>query len=259
MNRRHLGLTAPQFIVALVVVVVVAGVVLYFTSDVFRTKMDAQYDQLAHWTPENIAKDPENYLNFCETQTNKALQGLKANEISIAQSRGKLETMKEEANKKIEGGTPLFEELKGLYQKADAAKSWPLTWQGKSMDQNMAKLQIKTFFKDLESQKNLLNKVEAGLKNLDAQILRIQDTKSKAQGQLAEIKTSREMLKVQKITDDLTNRLVSMKGVLQATISTASDTSSGVMTLDQLVEKSTPTVSDTEFDKIMGGSTTSKP
>ena len=258
MNRRHLGLTAPQFIVAIVVVVVVAGVVLYFTSDVFRTKMDARIDQLAHWTPENIAKDPENYLNFCETQTNKALQSLKANEISIAQSRAKLETMKAESGNKVQIGTKTLNELKDLYTKSETAKSWPAQWQGANREREWVQRQVVALDKQVKSQQTLLGKVDTGLKSLDAQVLRIQDTRSKAQEQLAEIKTSREMLKVQKITNDLTDRLVSMKGVLQATISSATETT-GIISLDQLTAEAAPAVSEEEFDKIMGGSTATKP
>jgi len=78
-------------IVLIILAAVIAG--LYFTSDVYRTRINAAANQYAHWTPENIAKDPENYLNFCEEEANKALLGLKASEISIAQNRGKLDAM----------------------------------------------------------------------------------------------------------------------------------------------------------------------
>lgn len=258
MNRHRTGLTTPQLVVTLVVVAVIAGVGLYFWSDVFRTKVDAHIDQLAHWTPENIAKDPENYLNFCETQTNKALQGLKANEISIAKSRAGLQTMKDDSASKVQVGTTALQELKDLYAKAEAANSWPAQWKGEGRDRDWVRKQIVALDRQVKSQQALSAKVDEGLKKLDVQVNRIQDSRTKAQEQLAEIKTSREMLKVQKITDDLTSRLVDMKGVLQATISSATETSS-VISLDQLAAESAATVSDAEFDKIMGGAPASKP
>jgi len=89
-------------------------------------------------------------------------------------------------------------------------------------------------------------------------VIKVQDAKAKAQEQLAEIKTSREMLKVQKLTDDLTNKLVSMKSVLQATVASATETT-GVISLDQLTRDSASTIDDKEFDKIMGQGATSKP
>ena len=80
---------------------------------------------------------------------------------------------------------------------------------------------------------------------------RILEGRTQAQGQITEIQTSREMLKVEKLTADLTSKLASIKGVLQATIATASETA-GTVTLDQLAEQTVGVVDDAEFNAIMG-------
>ena len=239
-------------IIGIIVVAAIAVIaVLYFTSDVAKTRINAAADQYAHWTPENIAKDPENYLRFCETEANKVLQSLKASEIAVAQNRASLETTLTESTGKIATGEKALTELKALFTQASTANQWPATWQGRSMDQDALKRQIVSLHKQVEGQKGLKSKVEQAVKKLDAQVTRIQEGRDQTQGQLAEIKTSREMLKVQKLTEDLTTKLASIKGVLQATISTASETS-GPITLDQLSEQSVGTVDDSEFNKIMG-------
>ncbi len=234
----------------IVAAVVVVGV-LYFTSDVAKTKIDAAADQYAHWTPENIAKDTENYLRFCEAEASKALQGLKASEIAVAQNRASLESTLGEASNKIGVGEKALQSLKDVYQAAASAGQWPATWQGRSLDEDAAKRQIVSLHKQVEAQRALKGKVETGIRNLEAQVTRIQEGRAQAQGQLEEIKTSREMLKVQKLTEDLTTKLASIKGVLQATIHTASETS-GPVTLDQLAEQSVGVVDDAEFNAIMG-------
>src|SRR5438552_14869923 len=76
MNMRRRG-GAMTAIVACVAVVLVGGVVWYFVSDPFHTRVNAQLDQMTKWTPEQIAKDPVMYLNFCEEQTKKAIEQLK--------------------------------------------------------------------------------------------------------------------------------------------------------------------------------------
>lgn len=238
------------------VVLVIVGIavvlgVLYFTSDVAKTKIDAAADQYAHWTPENIAKDPENYLRFCESEANKVLQSLKASEIAVAQNRASLEASLAESGNKIGVGEKALAELKAVYAQADSAKQWPATWQGRSLDADAAKRQIVSLHKQVEGQKGLVTKVNLGIKKLDAQVTRIQEGRDQAQGQLAEIKTGREMLKVQKLTNELTTQLSSIKGALQATINTASE-NSGTITLDQLAEASVGTVNDAEFNAIMG-------
>jgi hypothetical protein len=237
-----------KVIIGIVVAALLALGVVYLTSDVARTKIDAAADQYAHWTPENIAKDPENYLNFCESQANQALQSLKASEIAVAQNRANLETMQRDAENKIGVGTKALAELKEAYKGATA---WPIMWQGASRDEAWTKRQIVSLHRQVEAQQSLKVKVEQGIKNLDNQTTRIQEGRAQAQEQLAEIKTSREMLKVQKITDDLTTRLASIKSVLRTTLNTATETT-GIITLDQLAAETATTVDESEFQKIMG-------
>jgi len=240
-----------KIIMGIVVAACVAVGVLYFTSDVYRARLDAAADQYAHWTPENIAKDPENYLAFCEQQANKALIDLKASEISVAQSRGKLEAMRADAQNKIAVGDKALVDLKDLFRKTEASNAWPAEWQGQKRDKDWMKRQIVALDQQVEAQKQLKGKVEVGLKKLDGQVTRVQQGRAQVQSQLAEIKIGRDMLKVQRITDELTVRLVNIKSVLQATASTASETS-GVISLDQLAVDSAVTVDDSQFDKIMG-------
>ncbi|MCE9614651.1 MAG: hypothetical protein K8T26_10275 [Lentisphaerae bacterium] len=248
MNSRKAG-QAKIGVVVLIIAAVIA--VLYFTSDVFKTKINVAADQYAHWTPENIAKDPENYLNFCEQQAKAAVQKLKASQIAVAQNRANLEAMHGEAAEKITLGNKALQELKTVYKDASAANSWPATWQGAPRDQDWVKRQIVSFSRQIVSQESLKAKTEAGIKQLDVQATKIQEANSQAQEQIGEIKTSRETLKVQKITSDLSQQLSNIGATLRATISTASE-STGTITLDQLKADSATTVDEAEFSKIMG-------
>ena len=234
---------------AVVIAAIVVGV-LYFTSDVQKTKIDAAINQYAHWTPENIAKDPLNYLNFCEQEAEKAMLNLKASEIAIAQNRGNLDGMKKTAQDKIAAGEKAVGELKTLFSQAEKDAKWPVTWQGQTRDKDWIKRQIVSLFRQVEAEKGLLVKVQDAIRRLDGQVTRVQEGRSQAQQQLAEIRTSREILKVQKITDDLTTRLVSIKEVLKVTLNTASETT-GTISLEQLAAQQATTVDDAEFNKIM--------
>ncbi len=240
-----------KVIVLLLIAAAVVVGVMYFTSDVATTRIDAAADQYAHWPPENIAKDPENYLRFCESEADKVLQSLKASEIAVAQNRASLENTLKESDGKIGVGEKALGELNGMFSQVDAANQWQLSWQGRTLDKDATKLQIVGLHKQVESQKALKGKVEQGIRKLDAQVGRIVEGRNQAQSQITEIQTSREMLKVEKLTADLTTKLASIKGVLQATIATASETT-GPVTLDQLAEQSVGVVDDAEFNAIMG-------
>lgn len=249
MNSSRSGESKTIVLVILVIIAVVG--VLYFTSDVFKTKMDSAAKQYAKWTPENIAKDPENYLNYCEQQANEALMKLKASQIAIAQNRASLGAQQKDATEKIALGNKALIELKQLYKDASAANKWPVTWNGAPRDEDMVKRQVISFARQITAQESLKAKIEAGIKQLDIQNTKVIEANTQAQEQLAQIKTSRETLKVQKITDDLSKQLASIGSTLQATIGVASE-STGVITLDQLKTESASTVDDSEFKKIMG-------
>ncbi len=238
-------------VVAIVIVaVLVIGAVVYFTSDVYRTKMDSAMNQYARWTPENIAKDPINYLNFCESEANKALLQLKASEIAIAQKRGELDAMSKEAANKIKVGERALTELKSAYSTAASAKTWPVVWQGQNRDEDWTKRQIVSFHRQVEAQKTLNQKIGSGIRTLDVQVTKVQEARAETEQQLTEIKTGRELLKVQQITDDLTKRFASIKAVLQTTVAVAGE-STATVTLDQLAAQQVTTVDDSEFNAIM--------
>ena len=242
---------STKIIVTVAVVAVAALAVYYFTSDVGRTRITEAGKQYAQWTPENIAKDPENYLSFCEQECNAALLKLKASEIEIAQNRGSLESMAAAAKNKVAAGAKGLTELKAAYKQAETEAKFPFTWNGKSYAQDAAKRDIVSLFRQVEAQKSVAAKAEAGVQRLDGQVARIQEGRAKAQEQLQEIATSRSLLKVNKITEDLTRRLTSIGAAVQSTVGIATDSSAPV-SIDQLADQQATVVDDGEFSKIMG-------
>jgi len=252
MKTNRTGSAVTILIVVLAIVVVLGGAY-YFFSDVGRTKMNAAADQYMHWTPENIAKDPINYLNFCEEETKNAVLELKADEISVAQSIGKLDSMKEDATNKIAVADKALPELKALWERNQPEGStWPVTWKGNTYDRDAFKRQMVSLFHEQQTQKTLLAKVEDGITKLNNQNGKIADARAKAQEQLSEISANRELLKVQNLTNDLTDRLVAMKSALQTTVATAKE-SNGTVSLDQLTaDTGAAAPSDADFDKIIG-------
>ena len=219
-------------VILAIVVIAAAGVAFYFWSDPFRTKTNATLKQLSEWTPENITADPVGHLDFCEEEATTAEGQLKATEISIAQRRGTLEGMRSEADKTIQVGEKSLARLKAAYKGAAAENKWPIDYLGNELDRDAAKRQIVSLHQEIQSKKALRTKVEAGLTNLDVQKTKILEARADADRQLSQIKAHREILRVQLITDDLTEQLVSMRGVLETTIASAAAESDGGVTLD---------------------------
>ena len=239
-----------QLVIGAIALVVVVGGIIFYLSDPFSTRVKAGYKQFTEWTPENIAKDPVNYLNFCELKTTEAIGQLKADRISVAQNRAKLDDMKQTAANKVRVGGQKLVEFKDAYLKAAAGKSFPVTIDGQQRTEEWFKTSMPSLMAQVKTQKTILDKVEAGLRKLDAQVAKIEKAQGDAQTQLAEITANRELLKVQKLTDDLKDRLVSIKGAVQGVMDTATASDSGV-SLDALAAESAVKVDDTDFAKML--------
>ena len=244
------GLSTVGVIVAIVAVVIVIGVAVYFISAPARTKMKDAYAQFAEWTPENIAKDPKGYLSFCEEKTNEAIQKCKASKIAISAQQAKLEQMRQDTEDKLKVGEKALEELKDLYRKAETDKKWPLTWQGKGLEQEQAKRQVLRLAGEIESKTKLSKEYKAAGDQLRVQLTKVDDAFDRANEQLSKIKVNREKLAVQQITDDLKNNLVAMKSAIQTTIVDV-DSQGGTLSLDDLAARSEAAVDDSKFDEIM--------
>jgi hypothetical protein len=252
MNGNRHGASIVAIVVGLVVLAGVAFGGLYMFSDVFRTKADSAIEGFSKWTPENIAKDPVNYLNFCEKQTNAAVDKLKASEIAIAQKKAKLETMEKDAQDKLTLGKKALGELRVAYTEANAANSFPVSWRGATLDKDQCKRQIIRTAGEIKSKEDLAKMYNDAGRQLQVQSEKIVEARDEAGKQLAKIATNREMLKVQSITDDLKNQLVAMKGVLETSVvAVSSSNTGGSISLDDLAAKSATTVDDSKFDEIM--------
>jgi len=241
--------SAAGLVVGVIVFIVLAGVAWFFLSDPFRTRVKTTYDDLTKWTPENIAKNPILYLNFCEEQAKKAIDKLKVSEISVSQNLARLQSTLEETRKKIDTGTKALDELREIYNQS-ATITWPVTWRGTTLNETDFRLQAKRLDREVRSAEQLHKTVESGITQLKGQITRIKEARLQAEEQLATIASKREMLKVQAITDDLTKQLVDLKGMLQSTVVTADQTSK-VLSLADITEAQSQTVSDTEFESLM--------
>lgn len=54
-------------------------------GDVANTKINMAVENFRKWTPENIQKDPQAYLHFCEAEVNSSLSKMDASKIAINQ------------------------------------------------------------------------------------------------------------------------------------------------------------------------------
>lgn len=246
------GLSSSGVILSVVGVAAVVGAGAYLMSDVWSTKIDSAYSQFSEWTPENIAKDPKNYLKFCEKQAKAAQTKLKARNISIKQSKAKLAAKQEDAQKKVELGKKALTELKELRDGAESSNSWPVKFHEIELTKEALGKQAIKLRKEMDQKAKLSAVATKGLKQLALQETKVSDALQKLDEQLTEITSKREMLEIKEITEDITEDLVSMRGVLEGVVEIG-DEEPGSFSLDDLADADATDVNDADIDAAFEG------
>ncbi len=253
MNQERRGASIIALVVGLVVVAALVLGGLYFFSDVLRTKMDTAYAGFAKWTPENIAKDPENYLNFCQKQAEQSLEKCKVSEISINQQSSQFETKLKEHAGLVTTGERVLPDLVAAYKKAEEDKAFPVKWQSIELDQPKCQRKIMSLANEIKRHKEMQAQYKQLIDKLAAQKIKLSEARQKAADQIETIKMSREKVRVAQISEDLQKQLVDIKSVLQASaLDIASSSETGDVSLKDIQEKEASTVNMDEFNKIIG-------
>lgn len=185
---------------------------------------------LADWTPERIAKEPEAYLLFCEAEVNESLAVLKARQAAIESARAKFNQQRDRESGLIQQAEPVLKQL----QRLATADQWPATFAGQPRTKQWVKANLIEIEAQIAAKQKLIALYDDGLNRLAVEQERNPRDQSAALQQLAEIRTSREFLKINQMTEDYSRRLVDMRSMVQGVITSAQPT--GVMALDDLVK-----------------------
>jgi len=246
-RERGIGLVALILGIGLLVIVAIAAV--YLSSDVFRTKADAAYRQFAKWTPENIAKDPLGYLDFCEAETKAAIEKLKATKIEIAQNRVALQDSQANAEKLVALGDKKIRELLLKYELAEETGQWPLEWSGQQLDKDAATRQLAKLDRDIKGQQEIAAAAAKGLVQLDKESVRVDQLAAKAREHLDTLNVKRQTVKIQQISDTLRDQLVSIGAMVRTTVEEA-DSPTEPISLEELAEREEPQVEEGVYERI---------
>lgn len=223
-------------------------------SDVLDTKLKEAHNQFAKWTPENIAKNPQLYLKFCEDETNKAIERMKANEISIQQKKATLEPKLREVSEQLTVGTKALAELKVKFREAtgEGGSGFPVKWMNMELTEEKVKKQIMTLAGEVQSREKLKTMWTNAVAQLSKAKGDISLQRDKAKGQLANIAVSMETLKIQDISNELAGQLANMGGMLAGLVDFQPEDPNQIVGLDFIAQQSDSVVDDEKFDEIMG-------
>lgn len=236
-------------LIAIIVILAVIGVVFYFISDPFSTKVDEATRQATQWTPENIQKDPVGYLTWAQSECDAIGQRLEAQALSL---RTKMNQSSREATAKgaeLRSYQQLFREAKEKYQQSASAQSWPADLRGISLTEQQLKKKIVEAHQRVEALTKLVSTYSQTSKALERKLAEV-STKQEETSQLKrKLSTDLEIAKVKKTVADIgaiSDRLNAIMDTSGALVSTPEEPS-----LEDLVQPSQTEQIDAAFDQIM--------
>ena len=232
--------------ILVIIAVVFTGFALLF-SDVFQSKAKDTWSQFSTWTNERIAADPDGYLTYCEQETLAALQGLKGSEIEITQSKYEIQMLGEAAKDNVDTGTKALENARTVYSQAG---QWPVVWLSQPRSEEFMKQQIIAFYDQVEGHQSVLEQCNEGIRTLDAQLGSLFGKRSNLTQQLSQIKVNRQLVRIQKITDDLVGKLSAIGGVIQTSIM-ALKSPDQILSVEDVKSEYTPDAANHKFEKAM--------
>lgn len=247
MQTRKQGLSP---ILILVLLALAAGVILYFWSQPFQTRVNEAARQASQWTPENIQKDPVGYLTWAREETGRTEQTLQASTLSLKTKLNEATRQVAANRESLDTYTTLLGEAKSLYREAAATDSWPATLRGVSLTEAQLKAKIVEAFEKVQGLDQLIatynetsSIMSRKLAEVDAKLSEVR----KLRGKLA---TDLEIAKVKKSVEGL-GEISDRLAAIMDTASALTDVTAGDVSLEDLVTPTGDQKLDEDFSKIM--------
>jgi len=99
--------------------------IFYVVSDPFQARVDQVVEQKTQWTPQNIQKNPQQYLLHSKQEARNARDSLSASLIDLAQQRARLQSQFITNQTELDGLNQLLPILISSYQESEDTDHWP--------------------------------------------------------------------------------------------------------------------------------------
>jgi hypothetical protein len=238
--------------VAIVLALVLVGIGIYYVASApFKTKVNEAISQTMQWTPENIAKQPQDYIRWAIAESETVLESTKAREVAIAQLEGRWKARAGELEEASNVGQKALDELKQLYRDAEASGDWAVTWRGRTVEsENDLKRQIIALHNEVGQNDALQGQYEEGVQRLLNMKEKVKEVRFKAQETIKNLQYALEEAKLDAADMTIDQDLVAVNETL--TVLRRENTEIGTVDLDTLVREEEATIDDAAFAEIMG-------
>ncbi len=227
-----------------VCVLVMAGAVYFYTSDVGRAQIHSVYEKYAKWTQENIDDNPELYLEECGREAQAVLETVEKMESTALRDMAEAKNSLGAAMGRLRIGEEELNTMRALYQ-GDGMK-WPVLWRNRALDKNAYRIQLVHLANDVERQRGLVEKCRRISLEMENRPAVLAAARAEAAGRLAELKAEKESKRVELADRKLVERMLRIRESLDKLQMAAAP--NRLLGVEELVRESYPATVPSEED-----------
>lgn len=201
-------------LLTLVVVLLLAGVGLYFFSPWFRTKVDDTIAGMKEWDAEARRKHPVEYIDYATKRLQDNVDKFENVRLDLATASRKLASMKDENQRKIVFADAELQKFKAAYKEASGGKGWPAAVAGKDYKEAELKSQVNSLLRERDAFAKVVKQAEAGLAKAERSSNEIVGRITESKTQISILGTQRELVKMNQLTADSEKLLAQVQDVL---------------------------------------------
>lgn len=234
--------------ILLLALVVFAGA--YFVSDPFRTKVDAIFTSATTWTDENIAKDPEGYLQWALAEFDGLEDALRGRLVGLRTQLNSLERKQEADGHQAALVRERLDELKTTYRTAAESNAFPVTFNGiKANAEELRELiieadqRLELYTQNARHYERAIPRTTADLQRVESALEELRDRRSEVSRQLQQVQVDATLSNIDTIDDRINALLDSTRSV--------SDETKQTLTLDDVLLEHPSELEQRRFEEIM--------
>lgn len=204
----------PGRLIAIVVIVVVVGAVVWRFFPGIRHRATDAYERYGGWTPEARRADPVGFLEYAEQKLQADLDALKQSRQNLADAARRLQAGRQRNQNLLASAGKLADSFRSAYQAAESGGSWPVSVAGATYTQEQLTSQVRLILGQRANYGKVIEEIDKASEAVETKsehlVAQINETKAT----LAILPAKKEIARVNKLTEDIEELLGEVDALL---------------------------------------------
>mgnify|MGYP006293144749 FL=1 len=223
-------------IIALVLVLVVIGVLIYTLFPGFRQRGREMIETYGGWTQEARQGDPVGFIDYAETKLEEHLAELRTSRSRLRAALEALGTHIDQTSAKLSTAQELAETFRRAYQRANSEDGFPVTVAGKAYREEQLVEQVELVLRQRRDYRVLLEEFRAATELAETRLQELVTRIASTKASLAMLPAKREVARVNELAGSTEELMAKVNDLIITNAKTLEKTGSPIRTVEELTE-----------------------